>query len=83
MITIALCIFISRSVSLSVIAILECPEAVDGIKEGDVIEADPDNGVIYNRTTDASFTTKPFPPFIQKIISAGGLIEAIKNGDIA
>ena len=75
-------IFYRNAINIG-LAILECPEAVDGIKEGDVIEADPDNGVIYNRTTDASFTTKPFPPFIQKIISAGGLIEAIKNGDIA
>ena len=75
-------IFYRNAINIG-LAILECPEAVDGIKEGDVVEADPDNGVIYNRTTGASFTTKPFPPFIQKIISAGGLIEAIKNGDIA
>ena len=75
-------IFYRNAINIG-LAILECPEAVEGIKEGDVIEADPDDGVIYNRTTGASFTTKPFPPFIQKIISAGGLIEAIKNGDIA
>ena len=49
------------------------------LKEGDIVSLDA--GVIYNRTTGESFTTKPFPEFIQKIITAGGLVEAIKKGD--
>jgi hypothetical protein len=57
-------------------------EAVDGISEGDVVEADLDNGVIYNRTTGQSFNTQPFPAFIQQIITNGGLVESIKNGSI-
>ena len=64
------------------LAIVECDEAVDGISEGDKVEADLDNGVIYNRTTGKSFQTQPFPPFIQKIIANGGLVESIKNGEI-
>ena len=75
-------IFYRNAINIG-LAILECPEAVDAISEGDTVEADLDAGIIYNRTTGQSFETKPFPPFIQKIISAGGLIEAIKNGDIA
>ena len=74
-------IFYRNSINIG-LPILECPEAVEGIKEGDVIEADLDNGVIYNKTTGKSYETQPFPEFIQKIITAGGLVEAIRLGDI-
>ncbi len=74
-------IFYRNSINIG-LPILECPEAVDGIKEGDIIEADLDNGVIYNKTTGKSYETQPFPEFIQKIITAGGLVEAIRLGDI-
>ncbi len=74
-------IFYRNSINIG-LAILECPEAVAGISEGDKVEADLDNGVIYNRTTGAEFKTKPFPEFIQNIITAGGLIESIKQGII-
>ena len=74
-------IFYRNSINIG-LAILECPEASEGISEGDKVEADLDNGIIYNRTTGKSFETKPFPEFIQKIISNGGLIESIRRGDI-
>ena len=74
-------IFYRNSINIG-LAILECPEAVAGISEGDTVEADLDNGIIDNRTTGAEFKTKPFPEFVQKIITAGGLVESIKQGII-
>ncbi len=74
-------IFYRNSINIG-LAIMECPEAVDGISEGDRVEVDVDNGIIYNRTTGAEFKTKPFPEFIQKIITNGGLVESIKAGII-
>jgi len=74
-------IFYRNSINIG-LAILECPEAVDNISEGDIVEADLDNGVIYNKSTNKSFKTQPFPDFIQKIIGNGGLIESIKKGEI-
>ena len=74
-------IFYRNSINIG-LAILECPEAVDGISEGDVVEADLDAGIIYNRTTGAQFDTQPFPEFIQKIITNGGLVESIRRGAI-
>ena len=74
-------IFYRNSIYIG-LAIIECPEAVDGISEGDVVEADLDAGIIYNRTTGKQFQTKPFPAFIQKIIENGGLVESIKKGVI-
>ena len=74
-------IFYRNSINIG-LAILECPEAVDGISDGDKVEADLDNGVIYNRTTGKSFQTQPFPEFIQKIIQNGGLVASIQKGDV-
>ncbi|MBQ8840925.1 MAG: 3-isopropylmalate dehydratase small subunit [Clostridia bacterium] len=74
-------IFYRNSINIG-LAILECPEAVANINDGDKVEADLDNGIIYNHTTGKSFKTQPFPEFIQKIIQNGGLIETIKKGDL-
>ncbi len=74
-------IFYRNAINIG-LAILECPEAVANISDGDTVEADLDNGVIYNRTTGKEFKTQPFPAFIQKIIENGGLIETIKKGEL-
>ncbi len=74
-------IFYRNAINIG-LPIIECPEAVDAIREGDELEADMDKGVLYDKTTGQSFTTAPFPAFIQDIISNGGLIESIKKGQI-
>ena len=74
-------IFYRNAINIG-LAILECPEAVANISDGDKVEADLDNGIIYNRTTGKEFKTQPFPAFIQKIIENGGLIETIKKGEL-
>ena len=74
-------IFYRNSINIG-LAILECPEAVANINDGDKVEADLDNGIIYNRTTGKEFKTQPFPAFIQEIITNGGLIESIKKGKL-
>ena len=74
-------IFYRNAINIG-LAIVECDEAVDGIKDGDEVKADLTNGVIYNLTTGKKFIVKPFPEFIQKIIENGGLVESIKKGVI-
>lgn len=74
-------IFYRNAINIG-LAIVECPEAAEAIADGHAVEADLDNGVITDKTTGATFTTKPFPAFIQNIITAGGLVEAIKAGQI-
>jgi 3-isopropylmalate/(R)-2-methylmalate dehydratase small subunit len=59
--------------------IMEAPEAVDGIRDGDRVTVDADTGVIVNDTTGATFHAQPFPPFIREIIEGGGLIESVKQ----
>jgi 3-isopropylmalate dehydratase small subunit len=61
------------------LTILESPEAVDGITEGDEIKVDTDNGVIYNLTKGTSFKSTAIPPFMQELINAGGLINHVRG----
>ena len=58
--------------------IMEAPEAVDGISDGDRVTVDADAGTITNLTTGQSWQAQPFPPFIRDIIESGGLVEAAR-----
>lgn len=72
-------IFYRNAINIG-LAIVECPEAAEGISEGDNVEADLDNGIIRDLTTGKEYKTAPFPEFVQKIIENGGLMQAISNG---
>lgn len=61
------------------LAIMESPEAVDAIKDGDIVSVDADTGVIMNETSGESFQAQSFPPFIKEIIESGGLINRTKR----
>lgn len=74
-------IFYRNSINIG-LAIVECPEAAEAIEEGNIVEADLDNGILYSKTTGKQYKTAPFPEFIQTIITNGGLIESIKNGSV-
>ena len=71
-------IFYRNSINMG-LPILECPEAVDAISEGDVVSVDADTGSIADETTGRVFQAQPFPPFIQEIISDGGLVARTKR----
>ena len=72
-------IFYRNAINIG-LPIIECPEASRGIEEGDRVEVDFDNGMIYDRTKGISFQGQAFPEFMQKIIAAGGLIPYINEG---
>lgn len=59
--------------------ILECPEAAAAINAGDVVSVEFETGVIKDETTGEEFKAAAFPPFIQNIIKAGGLINYRKG----
>ena len=71
-------IFYRNSINIG-FPILECEEAVDGIEEGDQVEVDFEAGMIYNRTKNTEFKAQPFPPFLQKMIEAGGLVNYVNS----
>lgn len=71
-------IFYRNSINTG-LAILECPEAVDAIKNGDVVSVDTETGTITDETMGESFTAQPFPPFIADIIEQGGLLNRTRH----
>ena len=71
-------IFYRNAINIG-LAILECPEAADGISAGDEVEVDFDTGVITDVTTGKTYQAQPFPEFIQNIIAAGGLLKSLKK----
>ncbi|MDD5044736.1 MAG: 3-isopropylmalate dehydratase small subunit [Candidatus Omnitrophica bacterium] len=71
-------IFFRNSINIG-LPILECKET-DKIEEGDVLEIDLNNGIINNINKKQVYKTAAFPPFLQKIIQAKGLINAVKAG---
>ena len=72
-------IFYRNAINIG-LPIIECAEAANAIKAGDEVEIDFDSGMIHNITKNESYKGQAFPPFMQKIISAGGLVNYI-NAD--
>jgi 3-isopropylmalate/(R)-2-methylmalate dehydratase small subunit len=66
-------IFFRNAINIG-LPILECPEAVDAISEGDEIELDLAAGKVRHLGTRKTFSTAPFPRELQDIIAAGGLM---------
>jgi 3-isopropylmalate/(R)-2-methylmalate dehydratase small subunit len=60
------------------LTIIESEEAAGEIRNGDVVSVDFDTGRIHNITADRTYDVPPFPPFIQEIINAGGLLNHVK-----
>lgn len=71
-------IFYRNSINIG-LPILECPAASEAIQAGDKVHVDFDTGVITDETTGQTFQAQPFPPFIQEIIKAGGLMNSIRQ----
>lgn len=69
-------IFYRNAINIG-LPILECPEAVEKIQKGDVVEIDFSKGVIHNMTKSESYQSQPFPEFIQEIMAADGLVKYI------
>ena len=71
-------IFFRNSINIG-LPILECPEAAEEIKAGDSVSVDFTTGVITDETTGKEYKAEPFPPFMQSLIEAGGLVPYIKE----
>ena len=69
-------IFYRNAINIG-LPIIECAEASKAIQDGDEVEIDFDSGMIHNITKDETYKGQAFPPFMQKIISAGGLVNYI------
>jgi len=71
-------IFFRNSFNIG-LPILECPEAVAGIQAGDRVRVDLERGLVLNLTTGVQYQAQPIPPFMQKIVALGGLINYVRE----
>lgn len=76
-------IFYRNSINIG-LPVLECPQAAQDAQNGDTLKVDLVAGVIYNETQKKEYKTAAFPPFMQRIIEAGGLVnytqKAVQEG---
>ena len=61
--------------------LIELPDAVEKIKDGDELEIDYKAGSINNVTSGERIDFQPLPDFALEIINDGGLLEHIKKKD--
>ena len=71
-------IFYRNAINIG-LPIIECEEAANEIKAGDIVDIDFDSGVITDETTGKTYQGQAFPPFMQNLISKGGLINYINS----
>ena len=71
-------IFFRNAINIG-LPIFESEEAADQCSQGDILEIDSTQGIIKNLTKDKIYKTNLLPEFIQKLISAGGLKEYVKE----
>jgi 3-isopropylmalate/(R)-2-methylmalate dehydratase small subunit len=71
-------IFLRNSFNMG-LPILISIEASRDIREGDLLEVNPDEAVISNLTTGKKYSSNRLPDFIKELVADGGLIEHIKK----
>ena len=71
-------IFYRNAINIG-LPIVECAEAARSIEDGDEVEVDFDSGLITNKTKGETYQGQSFPEFMQKIITAGGLVNYINS----
>jgi len=69
-------IFYRNAINIG-LPVFECADIVAAVKSGDTIEADIAKGRFT--VNGVVFQAKPFPPYIQDIINAGGLVPFVSR----
>ena len=71
-------IFFRNSINIG-LPIIESKEASERIRASDSIRVNTKMGIVRNLTRKESYRIEKFPPFMQKIIRAGGLMNSISK----
>lgn len=69
-------IFYRNAINIG-LPIFESPEAAEKIQKGDEIRVDGENGKIINLTRQEEYQATTFPPFMQELMAAGGLMNYV------
>jgi 3-isopropylmalate dehydratase small subunit len=71
-------IFYRNAINIG-LPIIESEEASKRIRPRDAVRVDTERGIIRNLTRKESYRFEKYPPFMRKIIRAGGLMNSIKK----
>ncbi len=71
-------IFFRNAINIG-LRVYESPAAAQGIRMGDEVEIDEGSAVIVNATRGERYEIVPLPPFVQEIVSAGGLMAKLRQ----
>jgi 3-isopropylmalate/(R)-2-methylmalate dehydratase small subunit len=66
-------IFFRNAINVG-LPIIECPEAAAAAQKGHQLELDLAAGEVRNLSLGQTYQTEPYPPFLMRIIDAGGLV---------
>jgi 3-isopropylmalate/(R)-2-methylmalate dehydratase small subunit len=69
-------IFERNSINIG-LPVVESKEASARIRKGDTVTVDTKKGIIRNLTRKESYRFEKYPPFMQRIIRSGGLMNSI------
>ena len=72
-------IFFRNSINIG-LPIMESPEASARIRQGDAVSVDTQKGIIKNVKRKETYKVEKYPPFMVKIVNAGGLINYTRKG---
>jgi 3-isopropylmalate dehydratase small subunit len=59
--------------------LLESVDAAEEVQDGDRLSVDLTAGTIENLTRGKSYSARPIPPFMERLVKAGGLVEHIRK----
>lgn len=71
-------LFFRNSVNIG-FPLVECQELEGWVAEGDVVEADLEQGIVWNATRGEKHEASKLPEFLLRILKAGGAVEAYKK----
>lgn len=71
-------IFFRNAINIG-LPVIECKDISEAVSDGDKLTVDFETGKIENVSKDKSFQVKKLPPFIQEILSDGGLINNLQR----
>ncbi len=72
-------IFFRNAINIG-LPILECPDDLSFLTNGkDSLKVDLEKGLVTHVKSGQSCRAEPFPPFMQELISSGGLVEYVKK----
>jgi 3-isopropylmalate/(R)-2-methylmalate dehydratase small subunit len=71
-------IFFRNAINIG-LPVIECKDISEAVSDGDKLTVDFETGKIENVSKGKSFQVKKLPPFIQEILSDGGLINNLQR----